>query len=306
MKIKDADSKRFLIAYLFFLFITTIRFFSEAHFSSFVDPQNLIFHHHYWFLFVFFLFLINFKYILRLTPEKTWWVAFASPVILLPILYNILFAGSGKMRLNYISIRNFGEYVKDIFTFMIFSERNQAISGELIIIVAGISIFSFYISRNAVRSIFTGFACYFSLMILGGTILIGPFKPDRVLFFVNSQMKLQNFFSFLYFSAALTAASILFLEHIRTFFKGKWSRVILFSILLVVIFSGLQLFLKSPTVADRIFMISHSVFFAFLITVMIFLRKNWTLKILLILHAFVCSGILYNYWFMEFAGRIGR
>ena len=290
-------NSRYLVAYLFFLSVTTTRFFLEAHFARFSDPQNLIFHHHYWFLFVFLMFLVDFKYILKMPPSKTWWIAFCSPVIFLPIIYNVLFADSGILRLNYISAKNFGEYIRDIFTFMIFSERNQAISVELIIIVIGISGFSFYISRKVSRSILMGFSCYFSLMVFAGTILIAPHKPQKVLFYVNSGMKLQNYMSFLFFFASLVTAVILFSEEIKLFFKGDRSKQLVFLVLSVSFFTGFQFFLKRPEIVDRILMIPHSLLFSFFITALIFVRKQWMLKILLIVHIVISSGILYNCWF---------
>ena len=305
MKIKDTGSSRYLIAYLFFLSVTTTRFFLEAHFARFADPQNLIFHHHYWFLFVFLMFLVNFKYILKMPPAKTWWIAFCSPVIFLPIIYNVLFADSGLLRLNYISAKNFGEYLRDIFTFMVFSERNQAISVELIIIVVGISVFSFYISRKVSRSILMGFSCYFSLMVLAGTILIAPHKPHKVLFYVNSGMKLQNYMSFLFFFASLITAGILFSEEIKLFFKGDRSKQLVFLILFISFFIGFQFFIKRPEIVDRVLMIPHSILFSLFITILVFVRKQWMLKILMLVHVIISSGIFYNHWFVETVRRIG-
>jgi len=306
MKIRELGNLKYFVAYLFFLSMTTARFFTEAHFASFADPQNLIFHHHYWFLFVFFMFLLNFKYILRMPPKKTWWIAFCSPVILLPIIYNILFAGSGLLQLNYISARNFGEYLRDIFTFMIFSQRNQAISVELVIIVIGISIFSYYISRKIVRSVVMGFSCYLSLMILAGTILVAPHKPERVLFYVNSGMRLQNFMSFLYFFVSVITGAMLFSEELKQFFKESRKRTNLFLILAVTFFIGFQFFLKRPEIADRVMMIPHSILLSLFVTVLVFVRRQWMLKILLLIHITISSGILYNYWFGEMVRRISR
>ncbi len=300
----DADNKRYLIAYLFFLSITTVRFFTEAHFANFGDPQNLIFHHHYWFLFVFFLFLLNFKYILKMPPKRTWWMAFFSPVILIPMLYFMVFGNTSRIKLNYISIKELDIYFRDIFTFMIFSERNQAIAGELIVIVIGISAFSYFISRKVVRSLIMGMSCYLSLMILAGTVLIAPHKPERVLFFVSSGMRVQNFFSFLFFFAALFTAGILFSEEIKLFFKGNRSRQLVFSFLFVSFFTGFQFFLKRPEIADRILMIPHSFLYSLFITVVIFVKKEWMLKILLLVHVIVSSGILYNHRFVEMARRV--
>lgn len=299
MKIREFGNLKYLVAYLFFLSVTTARFFAEAHFARFADPQNLIFHHHYWFLFVFLMFLLNFKYILKMPLKKTWWIAFCSPVMFLPIIYNILFAGSGRLRLNYISARNFGEYFRDIFTFMLFSERNQAISVELIIVVIGISVFSYYISRKVVRSVVMGFSCYFSLMILAGTVLIAPQKPEKVLIYVESGMNLQNFMSFVYFFASVITGAMLFSQELKQFFKEDRKRTILFSILAVTFYIALQCFLKRPEIADRILMIPHSLLFSLFITVLVFVRKQWILKATLFIHVLVSSGILYNYWFVE-------
>ena len=306
MKIREFENSKYLVAYLFFLSVTTVRFFAEAHFASFVDPQNLIFHHHYWFLFVFFMFLLNFKYILKMPPQKTWWIASCSPVILLPIVYYMIFGTVTRLKLNYISIKELDIYFRDIFTFMVFSERNQAISVELIIVVIGIITFSYYISRKFIRSVVMGLSCYLSLMIFGGTVLIAPHKPERVLFYVSSGMKLQNFMSFLYFFAALITGAMLFSQELKQFFKEDRKRIILFSILAFAFFAGFQFFLKRPEIADRILMMPHSVLLSFFFTVIITMRKQWLLKVLLLVHVIVSSGILYNYWFVEIARRIRR
>jgi len=304
MKFKELGNSKFLIAYLFFLIVTTFRFFMEAHFGRFADPQNLIFHHHYWFLFVFFMFLINFKYILKMPASRSWWIAFCSPVILMPIFYYIIFGSATRLRLNYISIKELDIYFRDIFTFMIFSERNQAISGELIVVVLGISAFSYYISRKVVRSIVVGITSYLSLMIFAGTVLIAPHKPERVLIYAKSALNLQNFMSFIYFFAALIAGSLLFSNELRQFFIER-KRKLLFVSLALFFFIVFQLFLKRPQIADRILMIPHSLLFSLFISVLIFIRKEWMLKVAIFVHVLVSSGILYNCWTMPVLRKLG-
>jgi len=306
MKIREFGNSKYLVAYLFFFSVTMSRFLLEAHFSKFVDFNNLIFHHNYWFLFVFMLFLLNFKFIMKMGPKETWWMAFFSPVIFIPIIYNVLFLGSKRMRMNYISAKDFSVYLKDVATFMVFSERNQAMTIELILIVVGISVLSYYISRNIFRSIVMGISCYLSLMIFAGTIIIAPQKPEKVMFYVNSGMKLQNFMSFVFFFASLITVAILFSQELKQFFSESRKRIFFFSILAGTFFIGFQFFLRRPEIVDRVMMIPHSVLLSLFVTVLVFVRKQWTLKILLLIHVIISSGILYNYWFVEMVGRIGR
>lgn len=294
---KDADSTKYLIAYLFFLGVTTARFFSEAHFARFADPVNLIFHHHYWFFFVFMMFLLNYKYILKMPPKRTWWLSFCSPVILIPILYHFMSGKTARLRLNYISMKELDVYFRDIFTFMIFSKQNQAISIELMVIVVGIMVFSYFISKKVVRSIIMGLTSYLSLMIFAGTVLIAPHKPERVLIYVKSSLSLQNFMSFVYFFAALVTGALLFSDELTGFFRKDRKRLILFSSLSAAFFILFQVLLKDPQVADRIVMIPHSLLYSLFLTVMIYVKKEWILKLFLLVHIIISSGIIYNCWF---------
>ena len=283
---------KYLSAYLFFLSVTTVRFFGESHFANFNDKTNLIFHHHYWFLFVFILFLINFKYFLKLQPSKTWWLAFCSPVILIPLIYNMVFRGGNIVKFNYLSARDLPNYLKDIGTFMIFSEKNRPIAIELIMITLAISIFGYYVTRKPVRSILCAVSCYLSLMILAGTVIIAPQKPDFTLFVPESSMKLQNFMSFVYFFASVVAITVLFFREIVDFIKER-KRFILLIVLFTVFFTGFQFLLTSPSTADRVLMIPHSFLFAFFITMIVFLKKNAVLKVLVFIQIVISSGILY-------------
>ncbi|HSW59989.1 MAG TPA: hypothetical protein VLJ60_04285, partial [bacterium] len=185
------NSTKYLAAYLFFLCVTTGRFFFEAHYAHFVDTKNLIFHHHYWFLFVFLLFLINFKFFLGMHPSRSWWIAFLSPVIFIPLIYNMIFRGGNLVKFNYLSAKD-PDYLLNIFTFMLFSEKNRPVGIELIIITFSIFLFSYFLSKKPLRSFICAVSCYISLMVLAGTVIIAPHKPDFTLFFINSAFKLQN------------------------------------------------------------------------------------------------------------------
>lgn len=287
---KFYKNNKFFIAYLFFFTVTTIRFFWEAHFSNFVDAENLFFHHHYWFLFVFILFLLNFKYILKLDPEKMIWTAFLSPVIFIPIIYNILFRDGGLMRLNYLSAVNFSEYIKNLFTFLLFSDLNKPVSIELLLITISIFIFGYIITKKIKRSLLCAILCYFSLMILGGTSIIAPKKPDFALIVVDSGLKLQDFFSFLYFNAAIISTTILFFKKFKTFLGNK--KTLLSSTLFFFIaMATLNILADNFSLTDRIFMASH----AFLISLFIsslFLKDNLQIKLFLGIQITISAKIL--------------
>ena len=292
MSVLKNNSTKYLAAYLFFLSVTTGRFFFEAHYARFADPKNLIFHHHYWFLFVFLLFLINFKYFLGLHPARIWWVAFLSPVIFLPLIYNMIFRGGGLVKFNYLSAKD-PDYLLNIFTFMLFSEKNRPVGIELIIVTFSIFLFSYFISKKPVRSAICAISCYLSLMIFAGTVIIAPHKPDFTLFFINSSFKLQNFMSFVYFSASVTAAVVLFFNEIHLFLNQK-KHLILFSSSLVLIFTFFQFLLKEPCLFDRYILLFHSGLAAFLISTAAYAPRQYALKILLLLHISVSSGILFS------------
>lgn len=293
MPVIKNNGTKYLLAYLFFLCVTTTRFFFEANFAKFVDKSNLIFHHHYWFLFVFLIFLINFKYFLKLHPSKTWWMAFCSPVILTPLIYNMIFRGGNSVQFNYLSAIDLPNYFKDIATFMIFSEKNRPIAIELMIITFSIFIFSFFITKKPVRSILCALSCYLSLMILAGTVIIAPHKPDFTLFVLNSSLKLQNFMSFVYFSASSIAAVMLFWDEI-TVFLSKKERMFLFCVSFIILFTVFQILLQSPTFFDRFIMIFHSGLAAFFVVTIVFATKNSALNILLFLQIIISGGILFH------------
>lgn len=282
---------KYLAAYVFFLSVTTIRFFSESNFSSFPNKKLLIFHHHYWFLFVFLLFMLNFRIFLKLSPHKTVWTAILSPVILLPILYNVVVSGGARMRLNYLSALDFPNYLKDVATFMIFSERNSPISVELIVITASIFVFSYYITRKPVRSFFCAISCYLCVIILGGTAIIASQKPEFTLIVVNSSFKMQNFFSFLYMGASIVTASVVFSKEIAEFFKEK-RRIIVFLTGFLLVFTALQIYLINPTMVDRIFMIFHSALISLFITSVFYLKKEYAVKSLFLIQIIVSMGVL--------------
>ncbi len=291
--IKFYKDNNFLITYLFFFAVTSARFFWEAHFSDFVDAENLFFHHHYWFVFVFFLFLLNFKYILKLEPEKMIWTAFLSPLIFIPIIYNILFKGGGVMKLNYLSAMNFSEYIKDLFTFLLFSDINKPVSVELLLITISIFSFGYMLTKNIKRSLFCALSCYFSLMILAGTSIIAPKKPEFALIVVDSQLKLQNFFSFLYFNAATIAATALFFNSLKTFLNDRYSLFCLI-ISFIVTFAMLQFIKNDLSLTDRLFLTSHSFLISLFVTVLLFLKRNLQVKLLLGTHIAVSSKILFS------------
>jgi len=286
------NSSKYLAAYLFFLCVTTGRFFFEAHYAHFVDTKNLIFHHHYWFLFVFLLFLINFKFFLGMHPSRSWWIAFLSPVIFIPLIYNMIFRGGNLVKFNYLSAKD-PDYLLNIFTFMLFSEKNRPVGIELIIVTFSIFLFSYFISKKPVRSAICAVSCYLSLMIFAGTVIIAPHKPDFTLFFINSSFKLQNFMSFVYFSASVTAAVVLFFNEIVVFFKDQ-RRLICFAVIFTCFFICSQFALINPSSADRFLMIPHSFLFSLSITVLIFINEDFPLKILLFFISIISSGILFQ------------
>jgi hypothetical protein len=287
------SKNRYLLGYLFFFSVTTVRFFWEAHFSDFVDSENLFFHHHYWFLFVFLLFLLSFKHILKLEPDKMIWTAFLSPVIFIPIIYNILFRGGGPMRLNYLSAINFGQYVRDVFTFLLFSDINKPVSVELLLITISIFTFGYVFTRNIKRSFLCAVLCYLSLMILAGTSIIAPKKPEFALVVVGSSLKLQNFFSFLYFNAATITATILFFNPLKDFLSDKRTRIFL-TIFFIVTFTAIQFLNHDFSLTDRLFLISHSFLISLFVTVLLFLKRNLQVKLLLGVHIAVSSKILFS------------
>ena len=293
MQVTKNNGIKYLFAYLFFLCVTTGRFFLEAHYARFADPKNLIFHHHYWFLFVFVLFLINFKYFIGMEPSKSWWVAFCSPVIFLPLIYNMVFRGGGLVKFNYLSAKDFPQYIKDVVTFMVFSEKNRPIAVELIIITFSIFIFSYFISKKPVRSVFCAFSCYLSLMVFAGTVIIAPQKPEFTLFVPETSLKLQNFMSFVYFSASTIAVIVLFFKEIELFFIRKQT-LILFIFSFSVIFTCFQFMLISPAVVDRIFLVFISMPGAFFITSAVFAKERYALNILLFVQVIISSGIMFH------------
>jgi len=287
------NSSKYLAAYLFFLCVTTGRFFFEAHYAHFVDTKNLIFHHHYWFLFVFLLFLINFKYFLRLHPSKIWWTAFLSPVIFTPLIYNMIFRGGNLVKFNYLSAKE-SDYIMNIFTFMLFSKENKPVGIELIIITFSIFLFSYFISKRPLHSFICALSCYISLMVLAGTVIIAPHEPDLTLFFINSSFKLQNFMSFVYFSASTIA--VLFHTEILEFFREKKKQLFLVFIFLII-FTTFQFILTEPSITDRILMIPHSFLFSIFLAVIVFARKDLPLQLLLLLVLIAASGILFQLFF---------
>lgn len=297
MQVIKNNGTKYLCAYLFFLCVTTGRFFLEAHYARFADPKNLIFHHHYWFLFVFILFLINFKYFLGMHPSRSWWVAFCSPVIFLPLIYNMAFRAGGVVKFNYLSAKDFPVYIKDISTLMIFSEKNRPIAFELMIITFSIFLFSYFISKKPLRSVLCAFSCYLSLMVLAGTVIIAPHKPDFTLFVPETSLKLQNFMSFLYFSASTAAVTILFASEIFEFLKDR-KKAVFFIAVFTVFFALLQAVMVDPSTADRILMIPHSFLFAIFITLLVFVKGEYALKVLFLVQTVFSSGILFRMFFM--------
>jgi hypothetical protein len=287
------SKNRYLAGYLFFFSVTTVRFFWETHFSDFVDLENLFFHHHYWFLFVFLLFFLNFKYILKLEPSKMIWTAFLSPVIFIPIIYNIIFRGGGTMRLNYLSAMNFNEYMRDVFTFLLFSDVNKPVSVELLLITVSIFAFGYVFIRNIKRSFFCAISCYLSLIILAGTSIIAPEKPEFALVVVESSLKLQKFFSFLYFNAATITATVLFFNPLKNFLSDKRTLFCLI-IFFIVTFIAAQFLQDGFSLTDRILLISHFFLFSLFVTVLLFLKENLQVKLLLGAHIIISSKIFFS------------
>jgi hypothetical protein len=292
MSVLKNNSAKYLAAYLFFLCVTTGRFFFESHYAHFVDTKNLIFHHHYWFLFVFLLFLINFKFFLGMHPSRSWWIAFLSPVIFLPLIYNMIFREGGLVKFNYLSAKD-PDYLQNIFTFLLFSEKNRPVGIELIVVTLSIFLFSYFISKKPLRSAVCAVSCYLSLMIFAGTVIIAPHKPDFTLFFINSSFKLQNFMSFVYFSASFLGALILFRDEVFVFFRRK-DRSILFILVLIATFTVFQFLLRSPSFFDRFILIFHSGLTAFFISTIVYSTKQHALNILLLFHIIISSGILFS------------
>ncbi len=293
MSVLKNNSTKYLAAYLFFLSVTTGRFFLEAHYAEFDDMRNLIFHHHYWFLFVLIIFFINFKFYLGLHPSKIWWIAFLSPVIFIPLIYHMIFRSDEIVQFNYISALNFPEYVKDILTFMLFSKENKPVGIELIIITFSIFLFSYFISKKPLRSFFCAVSCYISLMVLAGTVIVAPHEPDFTLFFVDSSLELQNFMSFVYFLASTSAIIFLFYKELLEFLKEK-KILASFAVMFLCFFICFQFALSNPAPADRILMVSHSFLFSMFLSALIFVKKNTPLKLLLLLISLIASGILFQ------------
>lgn len=290
--LKIRNDFKYLLLYLFFLSVTTARFFLESRFSNFIDNRNLIFHHHYWFLFVFLLFLINFRFFLKLKPDETVWTALLSPVLFLPVIYN-LYAGAGqKMALDYLSPVDIIDYFYDVFTFMLFSDINRPISVELIAITVSIFIFSYHKSSEILRSLVCAVSCYLSLIVLGGTALIASENPDFNLFVIRSTFRLQSFLTLLYSGAAFTAAAFLFYDRLHQFFS-ETRRLSVFAVTSIILGTAANLLIVNPSLFDRLLVIPHCLIIALFITVLLFLKKNTGIKILFLIFSIGSATVLY-------------
>jgi len=283
---------KYLFLYLFFLSVTTARFFLEARFSNFIDSRNLIFHHHYWFLFVFLLFLINFRLFLKLKPDETIWTALLSPVLFLPVIYNIISGSGKKMALDYLSPIDTASYLKDVFTFMLFSDINRPISFELIIITVLIFIFAYYKSSKILRSLLCAVSCYLSLIVLGGTAIIASENPEFNLFVIRSTFRLQSFLTLLYSGAAFTAAVSLFSDRLYKFLSDI-KRISVFTFLSASFWTFANLLIVNPSFFDRFLMLPHCITVALFITTLVFLKKNTGIKILFLIFSAGSITVLY-------------
>lgn len=287
-------SKKAFFCYLFFISVTTIRFFLEHSITHFTQsPIYLIFHHHYWYFFVFLLFIFNFRVFLKLKIKDMLWMLFLSPVILTPILYYWI-RGTNLLKLQYINGNNLIQSFPDVLTFMLFHSKNWPVSIELILLFVSIAVFSFYKTRKFFLSLFVGFSCYFCLMIFAATALIGPYETD-VLIYVKTSLNRQLFLVFLYFSAVATLFILLFKNEIALIYMNK--RFLISGIILFVLFIIFALlFLLNPFLQSKPFclgdfgiifipllVLSQSLLFLFF-----YREKKWLyLKIFLSFHSLV-------------------
>ncbi len=287
---KKEIGTKFIIAYIIFTATTTVRFFSENCFTGFgSDKYDLIFHHHYWYVFVISMFLINFRYVLKIHPNKLWWISFCAPVILIPIVANLVITGGADLEINYISAKE-PRYLLGILTFQLFSNINKPISFELIIITLSIAIFSYTISKKVFLSIFTAITCYLSLMMLAGTVIFAPHYPEYALIFIKTSFSTQKTFALIYFGAALISITILFLKEILIFLKPKQNHT-LFFFSFSILFVFIQMFFTNLFIPDRILLIFHPILYAFLITTLKF-NKDKSIKKFVTVFSVLSFGIL--------------
>jgi hypothetical protein len=254
-----SEKAKTVLLFLFFVFVVLLRIYLEtdvfakrSFFGYFV-----VFHHFFWYTFVFFYFSICNRYILGMNLSKIKYTVFITPVIMIPVIHSAI--SGNNLDLKYLD----GSLIQNFYHMVTLYWKHPKNSGffiEMVVLLLFFTAGSWLVSRSLTKTVFNIFIGFYGCMVFAGLHLFGVAPRTKAYFKINTALKNHELLSLIYFSLAVIVFLIYSYPEIKSHFKDekiRWiitfSSGILLSITVNLLFFE-NLYLKPPRFADYIIM----------------------------------------------------
>ena len=259
-------------AFLFFaLVILTRNFLETAVFSKkYFLAYFVVIHHFFWYLSTFLYYSAIFKYISGLKRDKVPYLAFATPIVWIPLLHS--FIVSEPLKLEYLRGKSFSEVMYQITILMYGHPTNHHFFYEILLLLIGFFVLSWMISKSVVRTILSVVIGYYGSIIVGGLHLFGVFPTSKAFIRIHTSFRNHQLMALIFYTSALTLFIVHLYPDIKSYFTKdkvkqllKYLAISYIPYLLFLLFGFKIFYKKSLMLTDNFLLISPyiSIFFFF-------------------------------------------
>lgn len=172
-----------------------------------------IFHHFFWYNFIFLWYCICFRYIAGMKREKLPYLMLGAPLVLIPVIYS---AVTGlRLQTGYMSGIPLSEIIFHIATLNYFYPENRSFFIELLILGLFIAALSYFISKSVLKSIINLFFAFYGSFFIGGLHLFGV-VPTKAYIKLDSLLLNHQLLALIYYFFTVAAIGVLFLPEIKS------------------------------------------------------------------------------------------
>ena len=215
---KNYGYRSFILLIFYSLIVLSRNLLETGVFSAEINVDYYrVLYHFSWYNSVLFWMLMSFKYINGTDKEQLEPLKFAGLLLYVPLIYSF-FTGN-KLRLQHFKDGSFQETVINMLTLCYGHELNHPVFWELVILISGMTMLSFYLSRSLLRTIGTVIVGFYGSFFIAGVYLFGTeHDPDAFLKIPTSFYNYELFASF-FISFFVICFSVYHFAEIYSYFK---------------------------------------------------------------------------------------
>ncbi len=231
---------------MFFLFeiIVGVRVFVEMRLLSINNNPMTALHRLLWYTYVFLFFAACYRRILDVSFEKLIYLAPGGVILFIPPLYAAL---TGKeFLMNYLVSRDPVEIARELLTLHYSHPRNYFMFPELLVLLLGTAVLSWYFSRRFAKTILNTVVSFYGAFLSAGLCWFSVEPQHDAVFSLTAMFHAQQFYALQFLSGIVVLSAILFLPElagwVRRVPRSSW----LISLLVVVLIYLLFFFTVVP------------------------------------------------------------